>query len=83
MEESLFKLKVQSKEGILYQGDVSSITSYNEKGIFDVLALHANFISLIKKGVEIMQKNGESKNIPFELALLRVRQNQVEVYLGV
>ena len=42
-----FKLLVKSREGILYQGEVESMTSFNEKGEFDILSRHANFISLI------------------------------------
>lgn len=78
-----FHLKVASREGVIYEADVNSITSYNEKGKFDVLASHANFISLISRGLDVAEISGNNKQINFDNALLRVKQNQVEVYIGV
>lgn len=82
--DSKFHLKVASREGIVFEGDVDSVSSYNEKGKFDVLASHANFISLVKKGVTVREneKSGP-KEIAFDNALIRVRENNVEVYLGI
>lgn len=85
MNSSKFHLKVQSREGVLFDGEVSSLTSYNEKGKFDVLALHTNFISLVQKKLEIRDSEdlNKTKEIKFENALLRVKDNNVEVYLGI
>ncbi len=94
MPENKFHLKVASREGIVFEGDVDSITSFNEKGKFDVLASHENFISLIKKGLTVREFGGSEgtdakgkkvpeKEIGFDNALLRVRDNNVEVFLGI
>jgi F0F1-type ATP synthase epsilon subunit len=84
MNNTLFHLKIASREGIVFEGEVESITSYNEKGKFDVLASHANFISLINKKIMIVKKDQkETQEINIETALMRVRENMVEVYLGV
>lgn len=78
-----FDLKVRVRDGVIYEGKVISISSYNEVGKFDVLPEHANFISLINKGLVIREKGGSEKEIKFDNALMRVRENNVEVYLGV
>ena len=78
-----FKLLVKSREGILYQGEVESMTSFNEKGEFDILSRHANFISLIRKKLIIRDAQGQQIEIPVHNALLRVKGNSVEVYLGI
>ena len=78
-----FQLKVVSREGIVFDGQAESITSFNEKGKFDVLGLHANFISLISKGMTIRNKEGVVSEIKFDNALLRVSKNNAEVYIGV
>ncbi|MFC1600606.1 hypothetical protein ACFL25_00880 [Patescibacteria group bacterium] len=83
MEKENFKLKVVSREGMLFEGEVNSITSNNEKGVFDVLAQHANFISLIKKGLLIRDVENNEREIIFDNALLKVYRNNVEVYVGV
>ncbi len=83
MDESKFHLKVASREGIIYEGDVISITSYNELGVFDVLAQHANFISLINKGIVLRDIENKEKEIKFDNALMKNFENNVEVYVGV
>src|SRR3989344_6464851 len=77
----IFHLKVASREGTIYEGQVRSISSFNEKGEFDVLASHANFISLVKKRLTIRETENEDskKDIAFDNALIRVRENLVEV----
>lgn len=82
--QSKFHLKVASREGVIFEGQVESITSYNAKGKFDVLASHANFISLIKKSLTVRALGEDiNKELTFDNALLRVRENNVEIYLGV
>ena len=78
-----FHLLVRSRDGEVFRGEVDSITSYNEAGEFDVLSEHANFISLIKKKLIIRDMAGNVKNINISSALMRVRNNFVEVYLGI
>lgn len=72
---------VKNKNGIIMEDDVFAISSYNQIGIFDVLPLHTNFISLIRKKLTI-HKGHENKDIDIGVGLLRVIQNQVHIYLG-
>lgn len=83
MNDINFNLKVVSREGIIYEGEAISITSHNEMGIFDVLAQHANFISLINRGIVIRDPNNIKKEVNFDNALMKVYKNNVEVYIGV
>jgi len=83
MNDTKFKLKVVSREGVVFENEVTSITSYNELGKFDVLAEHANFISLINTGLIIRDKDNIEKEIKFDNALLKVYKNIVEIYIGV
>ena len=83
MADNIFHLRVVSREGILFEEDVSSISSYNENGLFDVLAQHANFISLLQKSMQIIDLQRQKKEITFPNALMKVSQNHVNVYLGI
>src|SRR3990172_5363003 len=84
MTEEKFHLTVSSREGVVYEANVTAITSYNETGKFDILAQHANFISLITKGIEIKEdEKVREKTISFDNALIRVRENSVEVYIAI
>ncbi len=81
--DNKFHLKVVSREGVIFDEEVISITSYNDLGKFDVLGLHANFISLVNKGLTISDLKSKQKEIKFDNALLKVRENNVEVYVGI
>ncbi|OGM12665.1 hypothetical protein A3A76_04485 [Candidatus Woesebacteria bacterium RIFCSPLOWO2_01_FULL_39_23] len=83
MQASPLILTVKNREGILFSGEVMSLTSYNDKGKFDILSKHANFISLIKKNIEYRLKTGEIKKIDVDNAVLKVIDNKVDVYLGI
>lgn len=78
-----FKLLVKSREGIVFNGEVISLTSFNTKGRFDVLPQHANFISLIKNKLIIRDTQTNIKELPISNGLMRVKGDNVEVYLGI
>jgi len=74
---------IQDRNTLLFQGEVEAISSFNDKGPFDILPRHANFISIIKKHVVIHLPRKEEKRIELESGILKVRDNNVEIYLGI
>lgn len=74
---------VRDREGILFQGNAEAVSSFNEKGPFDVLPLHANFISLIRNSVTLKISNSAPKEIALNSGVLKVKENKVEVYVGI
>ena len=40
-------VSIKNKKEQLFLGDAMSITSKNERGVFDILPYHVNFITLI------------------------------------
>lgn len=78
----LIHLVVKDKNGLIHEDDVRAVTSYNEKGIFDILPMHTNFISLIKDKIIIHGRSGEDKKIDLRVGLVKVDDNQVHIYLG-
>ncbi len=77
------KLIVKSRDKTLFDGEVKSITSYNDKGVFDILPLHSNFISLINQKVVIETPDGLKQEIFVDNAILRAVENTVQVFLGI
>ena len=55
----------------------------NDQGPFDVLSLHANFISIIKKSVSLRYRGKIVEEMPVETGVMIVKENSVEVYLGI
>ena len=72
---------VKDKNGISNEGDYAAVSSYNEVGLFDVLPLHTNFISLIKNKL-ILHKGTDDKEIKVGTGLMYVAQGKVNIYLG-
>lgn len=82
-EDKFIPVIVRDRNGILYEGKADAVSSLNERGEFDVLPLHANFISLIRSKLTITQKGNTIKEIALGAGVLAVRENGVEVYIGI
>ena len=78
-----FPLIVRSRQKILFQGEVTAISSTNDKGNFDVLPGHANFITLIKKQIALSPTTGEKQQIEIDNGVLRIFKNTASIYIGV
>lgn len=77
------RLTVQNNNEILFEGQADRITSYNEFGKFDVYPMHANFISILEKKMEVYSKNQKIKEIEFEKAIMKVKNDEVNIFLGI
>ena len=74
---------IYSLESILYQGKVNAVTSVNEKGKFDILPLHSNFISVIKQFILLHEIKGTKKEFKLKEGVLKFNDNQAHVFLGI
>ena len=73
---------IKNKDGVLFEGPAHALTSFNEKGIFDVLPLHENFISVVKDFIRIYKTDGKSQDVKITTGVLNVIQNKVDIYVG-
>ena len=73
---------VRDRSATLFEGEITGLSSHNEKGLFDILPRHANFISLIDGAVVLHHMDKRDTTIPVESGVLRVRENSVAVYIG-
>jgi F0F1-type ATP synthase epsilon subunit len=76
-------LTVKSRNGVILAGTFKSVTSNNDKGRFDVLSYHANFISLIRDYVEYIGFDDKKGMLPIRDAVMRVDDNKVDVFMGI
>jgi len=77
------RVNVRSRSKSLFDGDVQSLTSVNQTGEFDVLAMHANFITLVSSYVLLDKGLSSEKRIEFKSAVLSVINDRVDVYVEV
>lgn len=75
------ELLVRSRDEILYNGKVKSLTSYNSSGLFDILPEHSNFISLVDKEIRFTDIDAKEHLVSLEKGILRVVKDQIQVFL--
>lgn len=77
------KLQILTPDTTLFDGEVKEISCHNEKGQFDVLYGHANFMSMIDKKIQVIQADGEKKEYPVEQALIEVHDNEIYIFMNI
>lgn len=83
MEDKEIDLTIIAKDGVIFEGKVFAVSSYNDKGKFDILPLHANFISIIYKKIIVTKKDGSQVTFDIDRAILKHFKNKTEIYLGI
>lgn len=81
-DKKLIKVVIRDTENILFDGEVDRITSFNEIGRFDVYQMHANFISILTQKLTLYNKHEIVKEINIEQAIMKVKQDSVNIFLG-
>lgn len=76
-------LKVRTRRGISFESEIQSLTGFNEVGTFDVLRKHTQFISHIRDKIIVRMLDGSTKNIPVENSIMRVKGENVLVFIGI
>ena len=81
MSNPSFNVKITSPNKILYEGEAESVTSTNSNGLFDILADHANFITLIEnKPIIIRLPKKPPLTFNFPIAIIYTSKNLVNIY---
>jgi F0F1-type ATP synthase epsilon subunit len=79
--EEKIHVRVRNRTQLLFDDDVTAVTSKNDTGIFDVLPEHANFISLITSPLVLRKLDGQNQEIPFTNGIIKVKDNAVYCYI--
>ncbi len=74
---------IRDRDKVILNSDVYTVSGVNEKGVFDILPLHSNFISLIEQHIILTRTDGSKETIKVNNGILRVVENRVEIYVGV
>lgn len=82
-KNQLLSIMIRDRSGVLYEGTIEAFSAYNDRGPFDVLPLHTNFISLIKQQIDLRLQGSIFKNLPLETGVMKVKENKIEVYIGI
>jgi F0F1-type ATP synthase epsilon subunit len=74
---------IRSKEKLLYSGVGTSVSSENERGPFDILYRHANFICLIFNYVIVDKGLPTEMSFQLEKGIMYVASGKVDIYVGI
>ena len=64
-----------------FSGSAKSVSGTNSEGNFDILPLHANFVSVVSQKLVIVEENGASREIKFEKGLIEASNNVVKIFV--
>lgn len=76
-------LYIRSRSDTYFQGKVKSVTSVNATGVFDILPMHANFITLVTEYIILDKGTSVERKFEFKTAVLSVIDGKIDVYVGV
>ena len=82
-EDLKLQVAVRDRSGAIFEGEADAISANNDKGPFDILPLHTNFICIIHKNLTLYLKDKVVKELSFGTGVLKVAENKVEIYLGI
>jgi F0F1-type ATP synthase epsilon subunit len=74
------QVKIKSPEKILWEGEALSVSSKNIDGPFDILPMHANFISLVEGAPIRINTRSGLKEFTYERAVIYCHVNNVFIY---
>ena len=74
-------VRITQATDVVWEGDAHAVSSVNSDGPFDVLPLHANFVTLLKDvPITVQPVKGENVTYTFKQSVMHVQDNEVKVY---
>jgi F0F1-type ATP synthase epsilon subunit len=78
-----FHVTVLDNEETVFDDEVVTLSSTNQRGNFDILSLHSNFITIIQKELILRQEDKTTKRIKINQAVMQCLNHSVKIFLGI
>jgi len=79
----LLKVRINSPEKVIWEGEAASVSSVNTDGPFDILPMHANFITILEKREIIVRSPSGEKKYTFDASVIYTHSNNVYIYTNI
>ncbi len=79
----VFHAEIRSRKGILFSGNLASVSSINRMGVFDVLPQHEHFVTMIMKKLILRKPDGKVDEMNVDSGMMVVEEDKMKVFLGV
>ena len=77
-------VRISKATETVWEGQARSLSSVNSSGPFDILPMHANFISLVKdRPIRIIEQNGHEFEYSCKQAVIYVASNEAKIYVDI
>lgn len=77
-------IRIITPRGVLFQDKAYSLSSKNSLGKFDILPMHANFITVIENSpIIVRKKDNQIINFNFPIAIIHQANGKVNVYTDI
>ena len=76
----LLYVKISTPEKILWEGNAQWVSSNNSAGPFDILPLHANFVTFVENDAIKIKTPTTIEKFTFTHSLMYVHENKVMIY---
>lgn len=81
MNNQTIHVRILSPQQLILDSDAYAVSSKNLQGQFDILAQHANFITVIEnEPIVIRIKDKPQLKFKFPIAIISAASNQVNIY---
>ncbi len=81
---NLLRVRFSSPNEVIFEGEALSVSAKNSAGKFDILPLHANFISFIENYPITVRKADQTEQVfKFNFAIIYQTSNQVNIYTDI
>jgi F0F1-type ATP synthase epsilon subunit len=78
------QVRISRAAEVVFEGEAESVSSSNSDGPFDILPLHAHFISIIlDQPIVIRLPNGTVNEYRFTQSVMEVKDDTVNIYADI
>lgn len=74
---------IKSPEKVFFDGEAKALSSVNEKGKFDILPYHENFITIVNTTLLVHGEGEKTQEFQIDSGILKAWENKVQVFLGI
>jgi len=75
---------IHTREGVVFSGNARALSGINNTGSFDVLPMHANFVTTLFRSIVVHTDAPTPHTYPLDRGLLWARSgNLIDIYIGI
>ena len=76
-------VEIKTPEKVIATLSAEWVSSVNSQGPFDILGLHANFITIVEKAPIRIKSGSEVKEYTFSRSVIYTHKNVVKIYCNI